>query len=194
MSLPPDLVSSFNEGRLSRPEWLRARVKMLAGLHTAAVYPAAIAAMKYTAGASELCKGLKRLGCRLAVVSSGCKFISDAAKDALGLDYAYGNEFEVDTDGKFTGEVLQPIIDMERKAELVQMLAMQERVDLEQIVAVGDGPVSAKMLESAGMSIAFDQPGATDDVQSGIISSRSLASVLYLLGVTGSDFKTVTRW
>lgn len=73
------------------------------------------------------------------------------------------------------------------------MLAMQEGVDTEQIIAVGDGPVSSKMLSAAGMSIAFDQPGSVDDVQSGRISSRSLASVFYLLGVTGRDYRELNR-
>jgi phosphoserine phosphatase len=69
------------------------------------------------------------------------------------------------------------------------MLAMQEGVDLEQVIAVGDGPVSSKMLATAGMSIAFDQPDSVDALQTGRISNKSLASVFYLLGVTGRDFR-----
>lgn len=184
LAAPAALTEQFDRGELSRPDMLRARAQLLKGQDARLAYGKAVAGMEYTTGANELCKGLRRLGCRLAVVSSGCKLISDTAKEALGLDYAFGNDLEVDTNGKFTGHVMEPIIDVERKAELVQMLAMQERIDTEQIVVVGDGPVSSKMLASAGMSIAFDQPGATDDMRSGHISSRSLASVLYLLGVT----------
>lgn len=190
---PEDLHEKYNNGLLERSDWLFGRVKLLAGVDARCAYNKAVQLLTYTPGALQLCKGLKRLGCRLAVMSSGCKVISDAAKEVLGLDYAFGNEFEVDSTGKFTGNVLDPIVDADRKAELVQMLAMQERIDTEQIVAVGDGPVSSKMLASAGMSIAFDQPGATNDVHSGFISSRSLASVLYLLGVTGQDYRVVTR-
>jgi phosphoserine phosphatase len=69
------------------------------------------------------------------------------------------------------------------------MLAMQEGVDREQVIAVGDGPVSSKMLSAAGMSIAFDQPESLDSLHTGRISNKSLASVFYLLGVTGRDFR-----
>lgn len=82
-----------------------------------------------------------------------------------------------------------PVIDADRKADLLQMLAMQQGIDAEQIVAVGDGPVSSKMLSAAGTSVAFDQPGSVGIAKTGQISSKSLAGVLYLLGVTGREFR-----
>jgi phosphoserine phosphatase len=105
----------------------------------------------------------------------------------------------VDCDGNVLRCVLarwavqEPIVDADRKADLVHMLAMQEGVEVEQVVAVGDGPVSSKMLAAAGMSIAFDQPGSVENVQTGRISSKSLAGVFYLLGVTGRDFRELGR-
>jgi phosphoserine phosphatase len=93
----------------------------------------------------------------------------------------------------FGPNVQEPIIDADRKADLVHMLAMQEGVEAEQVIAVGDGPVSTKMLAAAGMSIAFDQPGSVQDLQTGRISSKSLAGVFYLLGVTGRDFRELGR-
>lgn len=188
-----EVENAFREGRMEQSDYLRERVKLLRGLDEETVNEKAVASMTFTNGAVELCKGLKRLGCKLAVVSSGSKAICEAAKAHLSLDFCFGNVLEVDTAGSFTGTVREPVIDMERKGELVQMLAMEERVELEQIVAVGDGPVSSKMLASVGMSIAFDQPEETGDVHSGLIASKSLASVLYLLGVGGKDFKTVTK-
>lgn len=190
---PQDVQAAFRGGKLSGQDWLKARVELLKGLDSGNINAEAHKRLTYTNGAAELCKGLKRLGCRLAVVSSGSKFIAERAKEHLGLDYAFGNVLETNSANKFTGVVLTPIVDMDRKAELTQMLAMQERIDMEQIIAVGDGPVSAKMLGAAGMSVAFDQPNATDDVKSGRIASKSLASVLYLLGVTGDDFRRVTE-
>ncbi|CDF37208.1 unnamed protein product [Chondrus crispus] len=192
-SPPPEVEAAFRQGNLSGPEWLKARAKQLEGVDAGKVNAAVVHNLTYTHGAVELCKGLKRLGCRLAVVSSGSKFIAERAKDHLGLDYAFGNLLETDSANKFSGLVIGPIIDTERKAELTHMLAMQERIDMEQIVAVGDGPVSSKMLAAAGMSVAFDQPDATDEIQSGRIASKSLASVLYLLGVTGHDFRRMTE-
>lgn len=73
------------------------------------------------------------------------------------------------------------------------MLATQERLETEQIVAVENGPVTTRMFTSASLSIAFDQPEATSDVRNGFISSRSLASVLCMFGATGRDITTFIR-
>jgi phosphoserine phosphatase len=189
LSAGDDGRAAYRSGRMSGPDWLRARVALLKGADADAVNAAAVGRMAYTDGARQLCKGLKRLGCRLAVVSSGSRKIAEQAKEDLGLDYAFGNTFEMDASRRFTGVVSEPVVDADRKADLVEMLAMQEGVDAEQVVAVGDGPVSSKMLSAAGMSVAFDQPDSVEGVQSGRISSKSLASVFYLLGVTGRDFR-----
>lgn len=181
--------AAYREGTMSGVDYLLTRVSLLEGKDSDAVNAAALEGMTYTTGAKQLCKGLKRLGCRLAVVSSGSRKIAEKAKEDLGLDYYYGNVFETDATRRFTGVVSEPVIDADRKADLVQMLAMQEGVDAEQVVAVGDGPVSSKMLSVAGMSVAFDQPDSVEGVQTGRISSKSLASVFYLLGVTGRDFR-----
>ncbi|PXF45304.1 Phosphoserine phosphatase SerB2 [Gracilariopsis chorda] len=192
VQVPPAEEHKFRTGAMSGVEWLQLRVKLLKGLNAHSINQKAIQNMVYTNGAVQLCKGLKRLGCKLALVSSGSIHICQAVQQALSLDFVFGNVLEVDTAGCFTGTVKHPVIDTQRKAELVAMLAMQERIDTEQIIAVGDGPVSSKMLASVGMSIAFDQPDAVDAVHSGRIGSKSLASVLYLLGVSGHDFRTVT--
>ncbi|CAN8073526.1 unnamed protein product [Agarophyton chilense] len=192
LEVPLEEEEKFRNGQISGLEWVRFRVQLLKGLHAETVNGKACQSLVFTNGAVELCKGLKRLGCKLAIVSSGSKDIALAAKEALHLDFVFGNVIEIDSAGRFTGTVQEPVVDAQRKAELVTMLAMQERIDTEQIIAVGDGPVSAKMLESVGLSIAFDQPDALDSVQSGRIGSKSLASVLYLLGVSGHDFRTVT--
>lgn len=186
-----EVEKKYTSGELTGEEWLKKRVNVLAGLKGGDINAKAIASLTYTDGAKELCKGLKVLGCKVAVISSGSQAIADAAKEALGFDFAFGNVVEVDSAGCFTGTVKSPIVGTDRKAELVAMLAMQERVDMEQVVAVGDGAVSAKMLGCVGMSIAFDQPDAIDQVSSARISSKTLASVLYLLGVPGHDLAQV---
>ena len=106
------------------PECLTARAKQLVGVDASKVN-AAVVQNAYTHGAVELCKGLKRLGCRLVVVSSGSKFIAERAKDHLGLEYAFSNLLETDSANTFSGHIIGPIIDTERKAELTHMLAMR---------------------------------------------------------------------
>lgn len=193
ITIPQDGAAAYAKGTLSSADWIRRRVALLRGARADVVHRRALKHLKFTHGAAELCRGLRRLGCQLAVVSSGSFIVADAAKEALNMDVAFGNDFEVDTAGLFTGTVAEPVIDAERKAELVHMLAMQEKVGMEQVVVVGDGPVSAQMLECAGLSIAFDQPEDAGAAQSGHISSKSLTSVLYLLGVTPHDLRSTAK-
>ncbi|KAA8496976.1 Phosphoserine phosphatase SerB2 [Porphyridium purpureum] len=167
---------------------LDARVAALKGKSEKETVDAALSRLEYTDGAVLLCAALKRLGYKLAVISSGAQVLADAAKYTLGLDYSYGNRLKLDSKRAFTGEIVEPVINAERKAELLNMLAMQEGIGLEQVVAIGDGPVSAQLLSSAGLSISFDQPTSTNaDHVGGRISSKSLETVLYLMGVNGRD-------
>ena len=48
--------------------------------------------------------------------------------------------------GKITGEVVFPIVNAERKADLLQMLAQQESITTQQIIAIGDGANDLLML------------------------------------------------
>jgi phosphoserine phosphatase len=95
--------------------------------------------------------------------------------------------------GNFTGEISQPIVNASRKADLLQMLTMQERISLEQVIAVGDGPVSLEMLSLAGMAISVDQPEATDIKVGAHLCGKSLMTVLYLLGIRGRDALEMSR-
>ena len=70
------------------------------------------------------------------------------------MDYVYANELEIE-DGKLTGKHLGDIVDGKRKAELLRLLAQVEKVDLEQVIAVGDGANDLPMLNLAGLGIAF---------------------------------------
>ena len=97
---------------------------------------------------------LKRLGYRIAVISGGFSRAAEALKRRLGVDYAYSNNLEVQG-GKLTGRVVGPIVNAQRKAELLETIAQAEGVLLDQVIAVGDGANDALMLERAGLGIAF---------------------------------------
>jgi predicted amino acid-binding ACT domain protein len=95
VSVPDPSRVAHENGELSGPDWLRVRVAALKGYDADVVNAKAFRALTFTDGAKELCRGLKKLGCRLAVVSSGSKKIAERAKEALGLHFSYGNGFEV---------------------------------------------------------------------------------------------------
>jgi predicted amino acid-binding ACT domain protein len=105
VTVPEETRSAYASGALCSADWVRARAAALRGADADLVNAAAFEKLSYTDGAKELVKGLKRLGCRLAVVSSGSRKIAEYAKETLGLHLAYGNVFEVDSRNRFTGVV-----------------------------------------------------------------------------------------
>ena len=81
-----------------------------------------------------------------------------------------------------TGEVLEPIVDGERKALLLRELAQREGISLEQTIAVGDGANDLPMLSIAGLGVAFRAKPLVKQSAKQAISTLGLDGILYLLG------------
>ena len=104
------------------------------------------------------------------------------------MDYVYANELEIE-DGKFTGNYIGDIVDATRKAELLELIAQVEHIDLAQVIAVGDGANDLKMLGKAGLGIAFHaKPKVVASAQQAI-STVGLDGILYFLGFKDSFLK-----
>jgi len=131
---------------------------------------------------------LKRLGYRTAVISGGFSVAAEALQARLGIDFAYSNALEV-RDGKLTGRTVGPIVNAQRKAELLASLAQAEGILLDQVVAVGDGANDLLMLERAGLGIAFRAKPRLRAAADTSISAGGLDTILYLLGLTGRELQ-----
>lgn len=147
----------------------------------------------FTDGAHFLCRALKKLGFKLAVISGGFMPLALHVKNELGLDYAFANNLRVSPDGKtFVGETMGPIVDGERKAELLEVIAQAESIGPEQVVAIGDGANDLYMLAAAGLGIAFNAKPRVQERARTRINQKSLRNVLYLLGYSDDDITTLT--
>jgi phosphoserine phosphatase len=149
--------------------------------------PELAARLELTEGVERLFKYLRILGYKTAVVSGGFDYFGRHLQQRLGLDYVYANELEI-VDGKVTGQVSGEIIDGTRKASLLQEIAALEQIDLEQVVAVGDGANDLPMLGLAGLGIAFHAKPVVRATARQSISTIGLDGILYLLGLR--DFET----
>ena len=79
------------------------------------------------------------------------------------------------------------VVDGQRKAELLREIAASEGVNLEQVIAVGDGANDLPMLSIAGLGIAFRAKPLVKANAKQAISTLGLDGILYLLGVRDRD-------
>ncbi len=169
-------------GELNFDAALRERVHLLAGAPVS-ILTDVQARIELTPGAEDLIRVLKRLGYRLAVISGGFMEVAEPIQQRLGLDYAYANRLEI-SDGKLTGRVLGPIVNRQRKAELLETIAKSERVALDQVIAIGDGANDLDMLNRAGLGIAFNAKQIVRDQAQFAVNQRNLDAILYFLGIS----------
>jgi phosphoserine phosphatase len=170
-------------GEIDFDESLRLRVSKLKGLNTSAMQ-SVLEKLPLTHGVEEFIKTIKSLGYKVALISGGFTFFADALKIQLGLDYSFANELEIQ-DGKLTGHVTGTIVNANQKAILVKLIAQQENISLEQVVAIGDGANDLPMLATAGLGIAFHAKDVVRKEAQQHLSHGPMTSILYFLGIPG---------
>lgn len=183
-----DEVSEITEkamnGEYDFDESLRQRVALLKGMEEAKL-ASILQTIKLTDGVEEFVKTVKSLGFKIAIISGGFTHFANAFKERLGLDYAFSNELEV-VDGLLTGQISGAIINSEKKAMLLEMIAQQEGIKLEQVVAIGDGANDLHMLAKAGLGIAFHAKDIVKKSAKQHMSHGPMTSILYFLGIPGT--------
>ncbi|MFJ2430433.1 phosphoserine phosphatase SerB [Pseudomonas rustica] len=182
-------VSAITERAMSGELDFRAsfkeRLALLKGLDVS-VLDSIGASLRLTEGAETLFAELKRLGYKTAILSGGFTYFAKQLQAKLGIDYVFANELEV-VDGKCTGVAIEPIVDAQRKADLLKELAHKEGLRLEQTIAVGDGANDLPMLAIAGLGVAFRAKPLVKQSAKQAISTLGLDGVLYLLGFRDRD-------
>lgn len=168
------------QGELDFKASFRERMALLEGLSEEVLEQIA-QSLRLTEGAETLFAELKRLGYKTAILSGGFTYFAEHLQKKLGIDYVYANELEI-VDGKLTGRAIEPIVDAQRKADLLQELAEREGLCLDQTIAVGDGANDLPMLGLAGLGVAFRAKPLVKKSARQAISTLGLDGILYLLG------------
>ncbi|MDR3653440.1 MAG: phosphoserine phosphatase SerB [Paludibacter sp.] len=174
------ITESAMRGEIDFSESFKQRVALLKGLDEKVMEDIANH-LPIMDGAERLISILKKIGFKIAILSGGFTYYGNYLKKLFDVDYVYANELEI-IDGKLTGNYLGDIVDGKRKAELLRLIAQVEKIDLEQVIAVGDGANDLPMLNLAGLGIAFHaKPKVIENAQQSI-STIGLDGILYFLG------------
>src|SRR5690606_10995175 len=184
-----DKVAEITEramrGELDFQASFRERVALLEGLPESTLEQVA-QSLRLTEGAENLISQLRRLGYKTAILSGGFTYFAEKLQKRLGIDYVYANSLPI-KNGVVTGEVELPIVDGQRKANLLRELAEREGISLEQTIAVGDGANDLPMLSIAGLGVAFRAKPLVKKSAKQAISTLGLDGILYLLGFRDRD-------
>ncbi len=180
-----EITEQAMSGELDFNQSFAARMALLKGLDESVL--AEIAEnLPVTEGAAKLISSLKKLGYKTAILSGGFQYFGEYLQKKLGIDYVYANTLDI-VDGKVTGEVKGEVVNGERKAALLKMLAAREGITAEQTIAVGDGANDLPMLAAAGLGIAFRAKPRVKASAEQAISTLGLDAILYLLGFRERD-------
>lgn len=184
------ITEAAMRGEIDFTESFIQRVSLLKGLDEKVMKEIA-ENLPITEGMARLITVLKKSGYKIAILSGGFTYFGNFLKEKFGIDYVYANQLEI-VDGKLTGKHLGSIVDGQRKAELLQLIAQMENVDIRQTVAVGDGANDLPMLEVAGLGIAFHAKPKVKKTAQQSLSTVGLDGILYFLGY--KDSMLINEW
>ncbi|ODV78369.1 phosphoserine phosphatase activity [Suhomyces tanzawaensis NRRL Y-17324] len=181
-----DKVAEITEramnGELDFNESLEQRVLLLKGIDASTIWEELKHKIKITNGAKELCKALSKLGVVMGVCSGGFIPLAEYVKGELGLHYAYANQLGVDSNQALDGTTFGPIVNGDKKAELLLEIASNHGIDPAKAVAVGDGANDLKMMGVAGFGVAWNAKPNVQKQAPCCLNSDSLQDILYIMG------------
>jgi len=165
---------------------LKQRIKLLEGLPLENLEKT-MAGVELTPGGPALVQTMKANGAVTMLISGGFTYFTDRVRDLIGFDQARGNSFEI-SDGKLTGQVLEPIINKDAKLENLKNLAAQHNIADADTMAVGDGANDLPMLMAAGIGVAYHAKPVVTKSARVAINHGDLTALLYLQGYRADEF------
>ena len=195
-----DQVSAITHRAMSDPTFdfatsLKARVALLKGV-PADIWITLQKQITIATGAKELIAGLKAHGVVTGVISGGFTPMAEWLKGELGLDLAFANHLYISPStaeydyAHLTGELDlsdgKVIVTPKYKKERLMREASERGIDLQYTLAAGDGSNDLRMLNAAGLGIAWNAKPKTQELAPMRLNGKSLAELLFLLGPSKS--------
>src|SRR6476620_2789302 len=166
---------------------LRERVALLKDLPVGVVDKVLAERITLTPGGRELVATMRAHGAYTCLVSGGFTLFTRAVAAKIGFQENRANELIV-RDGKFTGEVKEPILG--RAAKLATLVDLMESFDLDDIdsLVVGDGANDLGMIQAAGLGVAYHAKPAVAAAAAARIDHGDLTALLYAQGYRRDEF------
>jgi len=182
-----EITAALIRGDISFPDALRRRLVLMKGMDCRLLKSVYEERISLQAGARTLVQTMRHHGAFCMLVSGGFSFFTRRIAERIGFHDHQGNELAF-KDGRLTGEVVEPILG--RSAKLNTLTAMCDEKGLEpsDVLAVGDGANDIKMIEAAGLGVAFHDSGSLRKQANARIDHGGLTALLYIQGFHKSEF------
>ena len=166
---------------------LRERVALLKDLPVSVVDEVLAKRITPTPGGRELVMTMRANGAYTCLISGGFTLFTEAVAAMIGFQENRGNELTV-RDGKFNGEVPEPILG--RAAKLATLIELRESFDLDEIdtLVTGDGANDLGMIQAAGLGVAYHAKPAVAAAAAARIDYGDLTALLYAQGYRRDEF------
>jgi phosphoserine phosphatase len=166
---------------------LRERVALLKDLPVGVVDEVLAKRITPTPGGRELVMTMRANGAYTCLISGGFTLFTHAIAARIGFQENRANELIV-RDGKFTGEVAEPILG--RAAKLAALIELRESYDLDEIdtLVTGDGANDLGMIQAAGLGVAYHAKPAVASAAAARIDYGDLTALLYAQGYRREEF------
>jgi phosphoserine phosphatase len=166
---------------------LRERVARLKGMPVSVVDEVLKTRIKPTPGGRELVMTMRAHGAYTCLISGGFTLFTNAVAAMIGFQENRANELIV-RDGKFSGEVREPILG--RAAKLQTLIDLTESFDLDDIdtLVAGDGANDLGMIQNAGLGVAYHAKPAVAAAAAARIDHGDLTALLYAQGYRREEF------
>src|SRR5215207_8677203 len=166
---------------------LRERVALLKDLPVSVVDEVLAKRITPTPGGRELVMTMRAHGAYTCLISGGFTLFTHAVAAKIGFQENRANELIV-RDGKFTGEVAEPILG--RATKLATLIELRESFDLDEIdtLVTGDGANDLGMIQAAGLGVAYHAKPAVAAAAAARIDYGDLSALLYAQGYRREEF------
>jgi phosphoserine phosphatase len=166
---------------------LRERVALLKDLPVTVADEVLAKRITVTPGGRELVMTMRAHGAYTCLISGGFTLFTNAIAARIGFQENRANELVL-RDGKFTGEVKEPILG--RATKLATLIELTEAFELDEIdtLVVGDGANDLGMIQRAGLGVAYHAKPTVAIAAAARIDHGDLTALLYAQGYKRNEF------
>ncbi len=183
-----EITATVIRGDISFPDALRKRISLMKGMDIKTLEKVYEQRITLKPGARTLVQTMRHYGAYCILVSGGFTYFTSRIAVRLGFHDHQGNELFFDQ-GKLTGKAQDQILGRSAKLDTLRALCVEKNLSPSDVLAVGDGANDMKMIQAAGLGVAFhDHSGSLRNQSTARIEYGDLTALLYIQGFHKSEF------